>query len=716
VSPAPERTATSYSETESLRLLPGLLAFVPLIIAGNSISELFRYHQIGVALLFLPYAVLTAALVRSRRRDWSWYIVIAAAVSIIVHTPRIGLARALIAQPVDLAEALIAALLLLRLFDGRPRLDSVSALLRFFAAAVIVAPAVGGVLGAINIVADDPSKAFGGSWMAWALSDALTGLTMLPALLLIFPSDAHWRGRIDRKQLIEGVTITAILIGTCWLSLNLGTPVGWRLALSLYAPLPALIWTALRFGVGATSIAYTGVMIAAVIGADRGAGPFVGLSIDERIVMAQLFVLLTSVPILFIAAIGSARRAVVDLHQAILTSVHAHIAILDGRGRVVEVNESWRRFAALPNAAPYHRARVGQSYVELCRRSAETGDDTARRKLDGIQSVLSGDKPLFQMEYTPRHDRDSHYALTVETLSLPNGGAFVRRLDVTTQYHSRVQMEDQRRQLTHLARVNALGQLSGALAHELNQPLSSILSNAEAARILVKRPHADLDEIDEMLRDIVTEDHRAAQVIRRLRAMLKRGETRLQPLDTAELIAEVLQLAHAELVTRGISVLTSIAPDIPLLLGDRVQVQQVLLNLILNASEAMASSPERLLLLSATLVPNGETQISVRDSGPGFAASIVDRLFEPFVTTKSEGLGLGLSISRTIVASHGGRLWAENNPEGGATVHCLFMSAAPGTFDAQSPLTTPRDGAIRLPLPHGIDRRAAALDSNRSDY
>jgi len=203
VSPAPERTATSYSETESLRLLPGLLAFVPLIIAGNSISELFRYHQIGVALLFLPYAVLTAALVRSRRRDWSWYIVFAAAVSIIVHTPRIGLARALIAQPVDLAEALIAALLLLRLFDGRPRLDSVSALLRFFAAAVIVAPAVGGVLGAINIVADDPSKAFGGSWMAWALSDALTGLTMLPALLLIFPSDAHWRGRIDRKQLIE---------------------------------------------------------------------------------------------------------------------------------------------------------------------------------------------------------------------------------------------------------------------------------------------------------------------------------------------------------------------------------------------------------------------------------------------------------------------------------------------------------------------------------
>ena len=715
MSPAPEPTKNSHSDGESLRLLPGLLAFIPLIVIGNSIGELFRYHQIGVALLFLPYGVLTAALVRAPRRDWGWYIVLAVAVSLFIHLPRLGLSRALIAQPVDIAEALIATLLLLKLFDGRPRLDGISGVLRFFAAAVIIAPAIGGLLGAANIIAHDPDKSFADSWSAWALSDALTALTMLPALLLIFPPDNAWRHRLGRKHLVEGITITALLIGTCWLSLNLGTPAGWRLALSLYAPLPVLIWTALRFGVGATSVAYTGVMIAAVIAADRGAGPFVGLSIDQRIVMAQLFVLLTSVPILFIAAIGSARRAVVELHHHLLASLRAHIAILDARGRIVEINASWGRFAESPNAAAYHRALVGESYVDICRVAADAGDETAARKLAGIQSVLSGAKRIFEMDYTPRHEPSSRFALTVEGLTLPSGGAFVRRMDVTTQYYSRVQMEDQRRQLTHLARVNALGQLSGALAHELNQPLSSILSNAEAARLLLKRPHADLREIDEMLHDIVTENHRAVQVIRRLRAMLKRGETRLQPLDTAELIAEVLQLAHAELVTRGISTLTSIAPDIPLLLGDRVQVQQVLLNLILNATEAMVSSPERMLLLSASLAPNGETQISVRDSGPGFAASVVDRLFEPFVTTKSEGLGLGLSISRTIVASHGGRLWAENNPDGGATVHCLFMSATPGTFDPQSPLTTPRDGAIRL-SPHLGDRRAVALDSHRSDY
>jgi len=712
---AREHTTSSYSDTESLRLGPALLAFVPLIVFGNSLSELFRYHQLGVALLFLPYAMLTAALVRSRRRDWPWYIIIAAAVSIAVHAPRLGLPRALLAQPVDIIEALVATTLLLWLFDGRPRLDSIAALLRFFFAAVIVAPAVGGVLGAVNMILHDPAKSFGASWRAWAMSDALTGLTMLPALLFVFPGDGSWKRRVNRKQVAEGIIISALLVASCWLSLDVGTPAGWRLAISLYAPLPVLIWTALRFGAGATSMAYTGVMIAAVLGADRGAGPFVGLSIDERIVMAQLFVLLTSVPILFIAAISSARRASVELHQAILKSVHAQVAIIDARGKIDEVNESWRRFAETPYAAPYHRSQVGDNFVDVCQRAAEAGDENAARKLEGLLRVLAGDERFFQIEYTPLHEPGSRFELTVESLALPNGGAFVRRMNVTAQYQARVQMEEQRRQLTHLARVNALGQLSGALAHELNQPLSSILSNAEAARLLLKRPEVDTEMLDEILHDILTEDHRAAQVIRRLRAMLKHGETRLQLLDTAELIGEVLQFANAELVTRRVSVTTSVAPDVPPVLGDRVQVQQVLLNLILNASEAMVSSPERRILLSASGAPNGKTQISVRDSGPGIAPSIVDRLFEPFVTTKSEGLGLGLSISRTIVASHGGRLWADNNPDGGATVHCLFMSSpAPQPTNVSTPL--PADRAELSWPTHEGNRPAAALDSPRSDY
>ena len=183
-------------------------------------------------------------------------------------------------------------------------------------------------------------------------------------------------------------------------------------------------------------------------------------------------------------------------------------------------------------------------------------------------------------------------------------------------------------------------------------------------------------ELDAILNDIVASNHRAAQVIRRLRAMLNRGEARLQPMDTAELVSEVLELAHAELITRRVTATTVVGPNLPPVLGDRVQLQQVLLNLLLNACEAMASTPppDRRLSLIVTADARRNVQFSVRDSGTGIPQNLIDRLFEPFVTTKPEGLGLGLSISRTIVAAHGGRLWAQNNADRGATVHCLFPS------------------------------------------
>jgi len=222
-----------------------------------------------------------------------------------------------------------------------------------------------------------------------------------------------------------------------------------------------------------------------------------------------------------------------------------------------------------------------------------------------------------------------------------------------------------------------LGQLSGALAHELNQPLAAISNNAQAASRLLSRHPADLEEVNAILRDILSDDLRAAHVIHRLSALLRRGETHLQPINASDLLNEVLELAHVELITRRVTVRMSIAPGLPLIFGDRVQLQQVLLNLILNACEAMSVTPlpDRRLVLTATTIPSRFVDVSVRDHGTGIPPTLIDRLFEPFVTTKTEGLGLGLSISRTIVAAHGGRLWAENNPDGGATLHCVLATA-----------------------------------------
>ena len=241
--------------------------------------------------------------------------------------------------------------------------------------------------------------------------------------------------------------------------------------------------------------------------------------------------------------------------------------------------------------------------------------------------------------------------------------------DITDLKAADMEVEQRRKEVTHLTRVAILGELSGALAHELNQPLTAILSNAQAAQRLLARDPADLAVVGEILDDIVTDDLRAGEVITRLRALLKKGEASFHPLDVNDVATEVLALARSELIERHATVDTRLAPGLPSVRGDRVQLQQVMLNLLLNACEAMsARTPaQRTLTVSTALDGSGLLLISIADRGSGIPPDAADRLFEPFFTTKSQGLGLGLSICRSIIDAHGGRLWADNNADQGAT-------------------------------------------------
>jgi len=241
--------------------------------------------------------------------------------------------------------------------------------------------------------------------------------------------------------------------------------------------------------------------------------------------------------------------------------------------------------------------------------------------------------------------------------------------DITELKQAKREARDRRKEVTHLTRVASLGELSGALAHELNQPLTAILSNAQAAQRMLARKTFDLPEVREILQDIVVDDNRASEVIRRLRVLFKRGDAQLQPLDVNEITSEVLDLAYSELVTHQVTGNYRLAPGLPVVRADRIQLQQVLLNLVVNACEAMrATDPEaRMLSVSTNLHEGGLVNIEIADHGNGFPPDAIDRLFEPFYTTKANGLGLGLSISRSIIAAHGGRLWARNNAEFGAT-------------------------------------------------
>src|SRR4051812_6138678 len=234
----------------------------------------------------------------------------------------------------------------------------------------------------------------------------------------------------------------------------------------------------------------------------------------------------------------------------------------------------------------------------------------------------------------------------------------------------------QRQQLTHLSRVAMLGDMSGGLAHELNQPLTAILSNAQAAQHLLANKTADDAQLGEILSEIVAADQRAGEVIRRLRAMFKGGETPFERLQPNDLVLEVMTLARGDLVTRGIDTVLQLADGLPAIQGSRVQLEQVMLNLTMNAAQAMAhGNPGQRILDVHTAAAGDNVQISFIDLGAGFNADLAEKLFEPFYTTKPQGLGLGLSISRAIVAAHGGLLSGTPNTRQGATFRLLLPAA-----------------------------------------
>ncbi|NPT61136.1 PAS domain-containing sensor histidine kinase [Paraburkholderia elongata] len=235
----------------------------------------------------------------------------------------------------------------------------------------------------------------------------------------------------------------------------------------------------------------------------------------------------------------------------------------------------------------------------------------------------------------------------------------------------RYELHRNRQELAHLTRVSTMGQLASSLAHELNQPLTAILSNVQAAQRFMASDPIDLGEVREILNDIVQDDYRASEVIRRIRAVVKKGDLEVAPLHLAGVIRDVILLVHSDAIVRGMRVTLNINGDLPPVRGDRVQLQQVILNLLLNAFDAMNDVPPLDRVVSVTLRPEDDNMvcIAVRDRGHGLTSDKLDKIFKPFFTSKPQGLGLGLSISRSIIDMHCGRLWAGNNIDRGATFY-----------------------------------------------
>jgi signal transduction histidine kinase len=519
-------------------LLPALAVALGYYIAAR-LGMALTLHPHPISTLWPPNALLLAVLLLSPAHQW-WWLVLAVLPAHLAAELQAGVPTAMVLgwYASNCGEALIGAGLVRVFVRGVPRLDSLRDTGVLLVMAVLAAPLLSSFIDAALVRFNGwGTRGYWDLVDARLFSNVLAELTVLPLILAWAAWIAAGARRMHGARYVEAAALVVGLLSVCLLVFDLPHSDAHTPAAVFYAPLPFLLWAAVRFGVTGVASAVPVLAVSTIWGTVHGMGPFTAGIAQDNAREMQLFLIAASVPLLLVA-----------------------VALAE-------------------------RARI---------------------------------------------ERES------------------------------------RAQLTHLSRVAMLGELSGGIAHELNQPLTAILSNAQAAQHFLANKPYEPAMLSEILQDIILADQRAGDVIERLRAMFKRGETHTEALDANRLVREVMSLAQGDLTTRGIEVALRLTPSLPEISGDRIQLQQVILNLVVNAADAMSMcAPQDRLLTVQTLATKGRLHINVVDRGPGFSVA-PETLFEAFYTTKPQGLGLGLSISKSIVRAHGGRVAAVSRKDGGA--------------------------------------------------
>jgi PAS domain S-box-containing protein len=374
----------------------------------------------------------------------------------------------------------------------------------------------------------------------------------------------------------------------------------------------------------------------------------------------------------FLGYIGSCvdlteRKRAEEKFRQVVEAAPNGIILIDSQDRIILVNKEAELQFGHPRdeliGCPIKILLPEQLYVTLQVHVPGIGHEPFARRKDGTEFPIEIGVSRIQGE------SEDHLLIVV--------------VDNTARKQAEVELLRQRAELAHVARVSTMGELAASVAHELNQPLGAILANASAAELFLAQDPPAFGEVRAILADIRKDDERAGQVIQRMRALLRKHELERAPLEINSVVSDVMLLISSDAALRKMTIKADLAPVLPVIVGDGVHLQQVLLNLIMNAMDAMASQPHdrRRICVRTRACADWLVELSVTDLGHGIDPEKLPRLFEPFFTTKPNGMGMGLSIARTIVEAHHGRIWAENHASGGA----VFRIALPVTKEEAKP-------------------------------
>jgi signal transduction histidine kinase len=617
-----------------------------------------------------PNIVLFCALLLAPPRQW-WIYIAAALPAHMLAELGVGMPmpQLIVAFATNCLIATANAFAVRRLMVEPPWFGTIRNTIIYVLITAFLSPAFCALGGAfVQILGGGSLNDYGLFWARWYAANALGSLTLGPIAMICMERTTRptlapaWRA-------VEAVIIAAFLVAACIIAFeDLPSIASGYLPLLLYLPLPIIVWAAVRFGAKGASGAIFVISIVLIWRTLNGPSLFDIGSPEANVFGMQLFLIGLSPPILLLgSAIEETRRAERSTRES-----EERISFAAASSNVGLWQYEFATGAFW--ATDYCRTLFGLSPNEpltLDRLVSRIHPNDSPTASAALASAISRATPL-DVEFRVQDGEEIKW-IAVRARPVAGGdgkptamsGAFG---DVTSRKFAEADADVQRQEIAHLMRVSMLGELSGGLAHELTQPLTAILSNAQAGKLLLAKGNKSLSEIGNIFDDIIAEGERAGEVIHRLRGMLKKGDVKHEPIDMNELIASTLRLLHSELIDRRMSISFDNATGLPETRGDPVQLQQTLLNLLMNAMDATEHMPpaRRTISISTAATGEGGVEVHIYDRGTGLPPSREHEVFQPFFTTKKRGLGLGLSICTSIVKLHGGTLSLQNNVREGA--------------------------------------------------